>query len=210
MAKTEFFDENAEKYDKWFDKEKEIFELELSAIRKFVPKNKTGIEIGVGTGRYAESLGIRIGVEPSSRMGKIAVTKGVDVITGIAESLPVRSESFDLVFINTVLCFLDSPIKSIEESFRILKTGGIIIVGMIDKLGYLGKKYGERKKKNSFYGNASFLSVPEAWRMLSETGFSSPEYLQVLIPGKDGATFSSEIKMGYGKGSYVVIKCKKP
>ncbi len=210
MAKIGFFNDNSEKYDKWFDKENEIFNLELEVLKKFIPQDKIGIEIGVGTGRFAESLGIKIGIEPSFQMGKIAIERGIDVVGGIAESLPVRSDSFDSVFINTVLCFLDSPEKAITESYRILKPKGVFVIGMIDKSGYLGEKYEKRKNKKSFYASASFMSISEVSSILSETGFLSPEYLQVLIRNKEGNSFSSDIESGFGKGSYVAIKCIKP
>ena len=65
------FDENTLEYDQWFEKHSSVYQCELLAVQKAVPKNKTGIEIGVGTGRFAEPLNIKFGVEPSENMARI-------------------------------------------------------------------------------------------------------------------------------------------
>jgi hypothetical protein len=53
-----------------------------------LPKSGTGVEIGVGTGRFAEPLGIRVGVEPSKAMRQVAQKRGIEVIDGVAQVLP--------------------------------------------------------------------------------------------------------------------------
>jgi hypothetical protein len=53
-----------------------------------LPKSGTGVEIGVGTGRFAEPLGIRVVIEPSKAMRRMAQKRGIEVIDGVAESLP--------------------------------------------------------------------------------------------------------------------------
>ncbi len=47
-----------------------------------------GVEIGVSTGRFAEPLGIEIGVEPSKRMRETAKKRGIQVVGGIPEKVP--------------------------------------------------------------------------------------------------------------------------
>ena len=56
------FEENVAEYDAWFENNRETFSAELEAIKGFVPSVGKGVEIGVGTGRFASSLGITIGV----------------------------------------------------------------------------------------------------------------------------------------------------
>jgi hypothetical protein len=67
MAKTKPFDEYASQYEDWFERNKFAFESELRAIREQLPKSNNGIEIGVGSGRFAVPLGIKIGIDPSKR-----------------------------------------------------------------------------------------------------------------------------------------------
>jgi hypothetical protein len=60
----------------------------LSAL---LPRVNWGLEIGVGTGRFAVPLGVRWGVDPSIRMGKMAKARGIQVVSGRAESLPFKA-----------------------------------------------------------------------------------------------------------------------
>ena len=204
--KTKAFDNFPDEYDIWFDKESLIYKLELKVIKEMVPEKGEGIEIGSGTGRFSIPLGIRIGVEPSLPMGNIAVQKGLDVIGGIAESLPLRSESFDFVLFNTVICFFDSPEMAFLESYRILRPGGLVLVGFIDRESYLGNIYNEEKEESKFFKDADFYSIPEISRILTKSGYGSLEYAQTLIFDRKSNTLSEKISSGYGEGSYVVIK----
>jgi SAM-dependent methyltransferase len=100
------FEKNVAKYDAWFEKNREIFSAELEAIKGFIPSFGKGVEIGVGTGRFAASLGITIGVEPSPGMAELARQRGVEVIEGVAEVLPFAEETFNFILMVTVDCFL--------------------------------------------------------------------------------------------------------
>ena len=62
---TDPFDQLAERYDSWFDRHASVFQSEIEALKKVIPKAGDGLEVGVGSGRFSAALGIRIGVEPS-------------------------------------------------------------------------------------------------------------------------------------------------
>jgi hypothetical protein len=53
MPGVEVFDRYAERYDAWFERHPHHYEAELRALRALMPKLTFGIEIGVGTGRFA-------------------------------------------------------------------------------------------------------------------------------------------------------------
>jgi hypothetical protein len=89
MAKIEPFERHKAKYEKWFEKNVFAYKSELQAIRYLLPKKGTGLEIGVGTGRFAEPLGIRVGIEPSKAMREVAQKRGIEVIGGVAEAAPL-------------------------------------------------------------------------------------------------------------------------
>ena len=128
MARTRAFDEDARAYDDWFESHKSLYASELEAIRSLMPGTGRGIEIGVGTGRFAEPLGIKVGIEPSPAMRAIAMERGIDAINGVAEKLPVESETFDYALFVTTLCFLESLHQAFSEVFRILKPNGIVVI----------------------------------------------------------------------------------
>lgn len=100
----------------------------------------------MGTGRFAVPLGIRIGVEPAKAMADIAQKRGIEVYKAKAEKLPFDDSSFDFVLIVVTICFVQDPVQALREAKRVLKPGGYIIIGMIDKESFLGKLYESKKK----------------------------------------------------------------
>ena len=59
-----------------------------------------------------------------------------DVRLGSAEQLPLEDASQDLVFLESVLEHVDSPIKSLEEAHRILAPAGIAFVVTTNRLRF--------------------------------------------------------------------------
>lgn len=201
------FDKNTLDYDNWFERHPAIYQSELLALKETIPKNKKGIEIGVGTGRFAKPLNIKAGVEPSENMTRLAKQRGIEVIKATAENLPIENKSFELVLMVTTICFLSDIPKAFSEVHRILKPQGEIILGIIDKSSVLGKKYEKEKNNNIFYKDAHFHSTEEVTELLKQAHFGKFEYWQTLIQGNE-----SEIEQpipGFGKGSFVVIKAIK-
>lgn len=82
------FNELANKYDSWFDSHPAVFQSELEALKKLIPKSGDGLEVGVGSGRFSAALGIKTGLEPSVVLSNLARSRGINVYEGVAESLP--------------------------------------------------------------------------------------------------------------------------
>ena len=135
------FDKYYNKYDAWYDKHEFAFLSEIAAIKKVLPQGKKGLEIGTGTGRFAAGLGITIGIEPSNNMLEIARSRGVDARWGFGERLPFLNGIFDYVAIIISLCFIKNQQEVLLEAARVLKKNGRIIIGIVDKKGFLGKFY---------------------------------------------------------------------
>ena len=69
IPKIEPFELYSDAYDEWFRKNAEKYESELEVIRGLLPTYEVkGVEIGVGSGKFAGPLGIKLGVEPSRKM----------------------------------------------------------------------------------------------------------------------------------------------
>lgn len=209
MAKSEIFDKYALEYDQWFEDHKIEYGLELKAIRELLPEKGEGVEIGAGTGRFTQALAISLGIEPSETMRNIASGRGVNIIDGFAESLPINDDYYDYALLVTTVCFLDTLETAFREVYRILKANGFIIIGLIDKDSVLGKRYEENKSESKFYKDARFHSVNEIQKELKDAGFSNFEYTQTLLPGGVDKYSSVEIKQGYGEGSFVVLRAQK-
>ena len=131
-----------------------------------MPKKRKGIEIGVGTGRFAAPLEIKLGLEPSTKMRKIAEKRGIRVIEGVAENLPFPNAQFDFALMVTTICFLDDIESSFQEVHRILRPKGRFIIGLIDRDSLLGRLYEKNKKNNEFYRFATFYSVDEVLSLI--------------------------------------------
>jgi len=161
IKRVEPFEKHAKEYDVWFDENELVYLSELEAVKSMLPDSGTGIEIGVGTGRFAAPLGIKLGLEPSKSMASLARKRGIEVVEGMAESLPFEDSSFDFVLMVTVICFLNDVGKALSEAYRVLKPGGSIIIAFIDKNSTIGKMYEQRKNEDVFYKEATFYSVEE-------------------------------------------------
>ncbi len=208
MPNIEPFEELTERYDDWFEEHSGVYAEELKAIRELLPDFEKGVEIGVGTGRFAQPLGIETGLEPSPKMAEIARERGVDVVSGVAEALPFEDESFDFALMVTTICFVDDVQKALKEVYRILKPGGYIVVGFVDKKSPLGRLYRKNRQKSRFYKSAHFFSSEEVMGLLEKSGFSECKAVQTLF-GDDLSRMKGGIKPGYGDGAFVAVRCKK-
>jgi len=203
MPKTGPFDKYSDAYDEWFEKNSDVYDAELEAIHQLIPSpGAEGMEVGVGSGKFAAPLGITIGLEPSKKMAIKARKQGIHVYPGVAEDLPFSDGRFDFVLMVTTICFVDDVNMSFREAFRVLKHGGCIIVGFVDKESEIGKQYADRKEMSKFYKEATFFSTQEVLRYLEEADFRTAQIKQTLIPGE----LQETILDGFGKGAFVVIK----
>lgn len=200
------FNQFAQDYDQWFDQHQAAFRSEVEALKKVMPKSGEGLEIGVGSGRFAAALGIQTGIEPAEKLCEIAKSRGINVYGGVAESLPFPSNQFDYILFNTVVCFLDFPIKAFSEAKRVLKSKGVLIIGMIDRNSQLGHLYESKKKDNPFYQNAHFYSVDEMILLINQLGFMKKDIYQTIFSPMSEISIPEIVKQGYGEGGFVVIK----
>lgn len=200
------FNDGAVSYEKWFVENNLTYDTEVLAISSMIPKDKKGIEVGVGTGLFSSRLGIGIGVEPSENMAAIARQRGIDVISGYAENLPIDRDSFDYALMVTVDCFLDDLDKSYREIHRILKSEGQFILACIDKDTELGKVYQEHKEKDEFYKYANFHSADEICKIVCNAGFKLERKIQTVF---DFENKKHDIIEGTGSGVFAVLKFTK-
>lgn len=209
MPRTQPFDEYHVDYEDWFEQHPKVYLSELEALRSLIPRGKSGVEIGVGSGRFALPLGIVVGIDPSREMRKLAARRGVDVRDAVAEALPFRDGTFEFALMVTTICFVDDVRKSFEEIHRILKEGGRVVVGLVDKESSLGRTYLRMKNENKFYRVATFYSTNEAIGFLEELGFADIKVVQTVFGDLDEIEEVQSYREGFGEGGFVAIRATK-
>lgn len=201
------FNRHYKRYDSWYDNNRFAYLSELSALKRVVPRKGKGLEIGVGTGRFAAPLGIKFGIDPSGNMIGMAKKRGVNVRLACGERLPFNNSVFDYVAVIITICFTKNPDKVLKEAYRVLKKNGRIILGIVDKDSFLGRFY--RVKKSVFYKEANFFSVRELTKLLKGSGFFNFSYYQTLYKFPAQIRSVQRPRKGSGTGGFAVISAKK-
>ena len=187
--KIRAFDSLAWAYDAWFEEEgRLIFASEVEALRQALPLlPKPWIEVGVGSGRFAQALGIDIGLDPSSKLLEMARNRGISVFLGRGEEMPFQDGVFGTAFFVVTLCFVDSPRKTLSEAARLLKSQGKVVLGLVLKESPWGQLYqSEKETGHRFYRHAMFYSYGEVGVLLKQAGFSVEQIISTLFqsPGE--------------------------
>lgn len=148
------------------------------------------LDVCCATGALADEASHRLraggevwGLDAAPDMVRLAMQRGCTSVcrprfrTGLAEQLPFRDESFDVVFANLVLWRLPPTLKpkALTEARRVLKPGGRLIVAELD-----------RPASALWRGLASPLRLLPSLRahlagqtrqLLADAGFTQPEVL---------------------------------
>jgi ubiquinone/menaquinone biosynthesis C-methylase UbiE len=95
------------------------------------------------------------GIEPSAAMRELARERGLDAVGGVAEQPPYPDDSFDTLLMVTTICFVDDIPLSLREARRVLRPGGHIVIGFVDRESPLGRDYLAHQAENVFYREAT-------------------------------------------------------
>lgn len=183
------FETLAQTYDAWFDGEGRLtFLNEVSAFQPLLGSlQKPWLEIGVGTGRFAQALGIESGIDPSSECVRMARDRGINAAEATGEDTHLHTGSIGAVFIITTLCFVKSPLAVLTETNRILVNGGDLVLGLILADSPWGKWYRQKKEEGQrLYRLATIYSYNEVSDLLDQIGFLIKSVRSTLFqpPGK--------------------------
>ncbi|WP_336135863.1 class I SAM-dependent methyltransferase [Natronomonas amylolytica] len=209
MPKAAPFESHTERYEDWFEKYDDAYQSERNALERLVPAAGRGLEIGVGSGRFAGPLGIDVGIDPADAMLEHAQERGVDVVKGVAESLPFRDGAFETALLVTTICFVDDIPRTLAEADRVLSESGSLVIGYIDKDSPVGEIYQETKAENPFYRDATFVTTEELLEALEAAGFTDFEFVQTIYQWIDELDGPEPVEEGYGDGSFVGIKASR-
>ncbi|NPE08847.1 MAG: class I SAM-dependent methyltransferase [Asgard group archaeon] len=129
------FSKVAHRYDNFVGK------FNLDDLLEYLPLDSENIllDLGGGTGRAAEQLQDHVNecivLDPSYEM-LLEAKKKTDRflnIQAVGEALPFRDNSMKQIFLNDSFHHIKKQRETLEESFRVLKPGGKLIIREFDK-----------------------------------------------------------------------------
>jgi SAM-dependent methyltransferase len=214
QPKIRAFNSLSRVYDAWFEEEgRLIFASEVEALRQALPLlPKPWIEVGVGSGRFAQALGIDVGLDPSSGLLKIARNRGARVLLGRGEEAPFKDGSFGAIFFIATLCFIDSPNIILTEAARLLESQGKVVLGLVLKESPWGQLYQREKGTgHRFYRYARFYSYAEVDMLLKQTGFSIEKVVSTLFQHPGEVYHIESPQQGFFQNAgFTVVLASKP
>lgn len=203
------FDKFWRSYDAWYDGHPLLYQSELEAVRKVIPDG-LGLEIGIGTGRFAGPLEVRVGLDPAMNMLRLAQKRCASVVQATGEWLPFKCGAFHFILIVLTLCFVQRPDLVLRESVRALKKGGALIVAIISKTSSWGEFYTKKKRTNVWSSAARFYSAKDIIKLLAENGLCLTSVYQTLCFPPSSAAEFEEPREGYDQGGFLVFRAVKP
>ena len=209
QEKIRIFDDNWQQYDRWFEKNQQLYQSELKALQRLMPSSALGLEIGVGTGRFAQPLAVKFGLDPSFEMLKLAKRRRIKVVQGEGELLPFKNGTFNFTLIVVTICFVSKPLRVLKEALRVLKKGGVLILAIIDRGSPWGDYYIAKAAQSKFYRAAHFFSSHQVISLLTTAGGEIKQIVQTLRQPPSDIPQIEEPKPGFGQGGFVVFKTIK-
>jgi SAM-dependent methyltransferase len=196
------------RYDEWFERHRAAYLSELLAVRALLPCSGRGLEIGVGTGRFAGPLGVEFGIDPAVEMLGYARARGVSVACAAAEALPFAHDALDYALIVTTICFVDDARTMLQEAARVLRPGGVLVIGFIDRESPLGQDYVSHQAESVFYREARFFSAAEVEALLKEIGFGDLAWVQTLYSPLSRVRKIEPASAGTGRGAFLAVRAR--
>ncbi|MEW6282887.1 MAG: class I SAM-dependent methyltransferase [Candidatus Eremiobacterota bacterium] len=209
------FDTGAERYDAWFDtpEGRILFENELLAARPLWARvSPPRLEVGVGTGRFAQALGVEAGIDPAEGALRLARKRGILTLQGRGEDLPFPSGSLGGVLVMTTLCFARDAGALIAEAARVLRPEGNILIGEIEADSPWGYSIMRKKQEgHPFYREATLLSAERVADLLQRAGMRPIAFASTLLDSRPGEVKPEPPRMGLvQRAGFVCILAEKP
>lgn len=194
-----------------------------------VKEGELVLDVSCGTGNYSLELKRRgarvIGLDVSSEMLSIAKEKAereglkIDFVRADAAMPPFKDNPFDLITSILILEFADKQDKMIEAWKNLLRPGGRIVIGFLNRYSLWALK--RRLKaifKESIWRKARFYSADEMQKLISYAGLRSIESREVIyFPPVENRLFLKALILieRFGKrflsglGAFIAVKGEK-
>jgi ubiquinone/menaquinone biosynthesis C-methylase UbiE len=187
------------------------------------------LDVGCGDGTLALSTsrhGARrvSGCDPDVRMVTRAQAQAmreehyVDLVVARSQRLPYGDQSFDVVFCNTVLTFIVDPDVAVREMTRVLRPGGLLVIGDLGRWSY----WAARRRIRGWFGArlwraARFRSAKELAAVISDAGLTIDAIRSAIFfpPWTSAAQLMAPFDLHLGRATtfgaaFVAVQATKP
>jgi ubiquinone/menaquinone biosynthesis C-methylase UbiE len=141
-------------------------------------KKKKILEIGCGGGqnsivlakRGAKPVGLDLSEEQIKHAQKLAKKEQVNVAfhVGNMEDLSAfKNESYDIVLSSFALDYVDDPLRTFQETFRVLKKSGLFVLAVVHPIAHRGRVLRYEKRRMWAVGNY-FDRSKHQWKWRTE------------------------------------------
>jgi len=205
------FDQVACYYDDWYShlQGRQVFEAELSALESLIPGVGLGLEVGAGTGAFAERLTDEdrtiVCLDPSEAMLARARMRALPTVMAVGENLPVREASLGFAYMVTTLEFLDDPVAALRQIMTATRRSSSLTVLFINADSPWGRLYMQRASEGDpVFRHARLLGHGEALGILAEAGYLPQKSVGTLTTGPEEPEVGAGLKEP-GPGTGVIL-----
>lgn len=188
------FDSEAKFYDQWYESKlgKLVDEIETTCVFDLfkIKRGMKVLDVGCGTGNFSIKMakqGCQVtGIDISKEMLKVAMAKANEKNLNIGfyhmdvYNMEFDDSYFDGIISVTAFEFIKNPSKAMEEMFRVLKPGGYLVIGTINKDSQWGEMYlSEDFQKDSVFKYADFKTLEDLKSLKQENLITTKECLYI-------------------------------
>lgn len=192
----QIWDDYAERHDAWYERPpgKVLFALEAACLQPLLHAfPQPYLEVGVGTGRFAQALDVAWGLDPSYRALKQARHRGIKAVLGVGEALPFKDATFGGMLLASTLCFVQDPDRVLQEVRRVVVPGGGVVLGLLLKSTPWADWYAQRGAMgHPLYRTAHFYEKEEVESFLERAGFHITGCRSTLFHGPQQNVYQEE------------------
>jgi ubiquinone/menaquinone biosynthesis C-methylase UbiE len=213
---TGIFDNAAKSYDNWYMSSigKYAFHSELMGLEALLPYSGLGVDIGAGTGIFADHLSKAerdvVCIDPSPEMLRMTRKRGLQAIMATAESLPIKIGSLDYAYMVAVIEFLTDPVEALHSISVILKEGAFLVLLFINRKSRWGEQYSKQAEEGDpIFSHARFYTGEEVSSLVEKAGFEPLKMMGTLTaPPNEPIEEYKLVSVREGVG-VILIKARK-